>query len=265
MQEYTIHGGIAGKRRLEILSRTIRPGTERFLKTAKLHAGMRCLDLGCGGGDVTLAIAKRIGFDGIIVGLDLDEHKIQLATESASIKGIKNVQFKAFNAYDLTDESAYDLVYSRFLLSHLRKPKIVLQNMWTALRTDGMLLIEDTDFSGHFSHPPFGPFNRYVNLYQRLLKKRGADANIGQKLVGLLQETGFVDVQFQISQPVHLEGEGKLMAEITFEGISKALIEEGLTSVDEAQKIHTGLVNFRKRSDSLISLPRIFQVHGRRP
>lgn len=265
MPEYTIHGGDEGKKRLDILANTIEPGTARFLEMARIKAGMRCLDLACGGGNVALILAKYVGAQGQVTGLDMDERKIQLATESAAFNGIKNVSFKTLNAYDLMDQGVYDLAYSRFLLCHLSKPQIVLQNLWRALKPDGILLVEDTDFTGHFSHPSSKDFNRYVSLYQRLLNKRGADANIGQKLVGLFKKAGFVDIEFQLSQPVHIEGAGKLMAEITFEGISKALIEEGLITAEEAGKIHSGLVDFRKRSDSLISLPRIFQVNGRRP
>ncbi len=154
-------------------------------------------------------------------------------------------------------------MYSRFLLSHLSDPKTVLRSIRRALRTGGLLLIEDTDFSGHFCYPPSRYFNKYVSLYQHLLKKRGADANIGQKLMGLLHEAGFADVAFQISQPAHTGGEGKRMAEITFDGISKALLEEGLLSAEQAWVIHSGLVKFREQSDSVMSLPRIFQMSGR--
>lgn len=175
-----------------------------------------------------------------MVGLEIDERKIQLATEAAALQGVKNVHFKTLDAYNLADKSAYDLGYSRFLLSHLRRPKAVQQNIWQALQPNGLLLIEDTDFSGHFSQPASRAFNRYVSLYQRLLHQRGADASFGQKLPLLLHEMGFVDGAFQISQPVHITGEGKLMAEITFEGISKALIEEGLLSPAEARRGQRG-------------------------
>lgn len=263
MPEYTIHGSDEGAKRLSILSRTLATSTERFLHWAGLSTGLTVLDLGCGAGDVTLVMSERVGPQGQLTGLDLDERKIQLATAAAAQREIQNVQFKAFNAYDLVDESSYDLVYSRFLLSHLNKPETVLQNIRHALKAGGRLLIEDTDFSGHFSYPVSGDFNRYVSLYQSLLTKRGADANFGQRLVGVLQAAGFTDVAFQIIQPAFLAGEGKLMAEITFEGISNALLEEGLVSPEEVQQILTGLVQFRQRNDSIMSLPRIFQVSGR--
>ena len=265
MGKYSIYGGKKGNKRLEILSGTIRSGTTCFLEKAGLKAGMNCLDLGCGMGDVTLAIAKRIGDNGHILGVDIDRQSIQLALGSAELSKLKQADFKVYDAYELDDKGTYDMVYSRFLLSHLSNPKAVLQKIWLALKPKGKVLIEDTDFSGHFSNPLSIHFNSYVSLYQRLLEKRGADANLGQKLVWLLKEAGFVNVEFQISQPTHIGGKGKLMAEITFDGISKALIEEDIISIDQAKNIHSGLVNFRKRNDSLMSLPRIFQVSATRP
>ena len=125
-------------------------------------------------------------------------------------------------------------------------------------------MIEDTDFTGHFSNPKSGYFDQYVSLYQDLLRKRGANANLGQDLVWLLKEVGFTEVKFRISQPVHISEEGKLMAEITLEGISQALIEEQLITAKKYARIHSELVKFRKREDTMMSLPRIFQVTAKR-
>jgi len=50
MPEYTIHGGDEGKKHLDILVKTIEPGTARFLEMAGINTGMHCLDLACGGG-----------------------------------------------------------------------------------------------------------------------------------------------------------------------------------------------------------------------
>ncbi len=93
-----------------------------------------------------------------------------------------------------------------------------------------------------------------------MLKKRGANANLGQHLVRLLKDLNCGNVTFQISQPAHSSGEGKLMAEITFKGISEALIEENMITKEEFDNIHAGLVAYRKREDTIMSLPRIFQV-----
>lgn len=58
---YVIRGGLEGRERLRILSRVMRPTTRSLLKRVGLGQGMACLDVGCGGGDVTFEIARMVG------------------------------------------------------------------------------------------------------------------------------------------------------------------------------------------------------------
>jgi SAM-dependent methyltransferase len=60
-ESYVLRGGKAGAARLRLINRVKWPTTERLLSTAGLRAGMRVLDLGCGGGAVTLKIAALVG------------------------------------------------------------------------------------------------------------------------------------------------------------------------------------------------------------
>ena len=53
MERYVIRGGREGYARLQVLSRARRADTVELLHRAGLRPGMRCLDLGCGGGDVS--------------------------------------------------------------------------------------------------------------------------------------------------------------------------------------------------------------------
>ena len=265
MKEYSIQGGDEGSERLDILSRTLEKSTREFLKTAGLNKAKSCLDLGCGTGKVTMMIAEIIGGEGQVLGVDINELNIHTAGNSAKAKEIKNVSFEVFDVYEFKSRTKYDAVYSRFLLSHLASPKIILENILQLLKPGGKLFIEDTDFTGHFCYPGSDYFDQYVSLYQDLLKKRGGNANLGQSLVGLLQDMGFSNIKFQLSQPAHISGEGKLMAEITFKGISQALIEEHLITKEEFANIYSELVKYRKRNDTIISLPRIFQVSANTP
>ncbi len=56
-----IRGGKQGYDRLAVLARNWLPTTSALFDRVQLGAGMRCLDLGCGGGDVTLVMARRVG------------------------------------------------------------------------------------------------------------------------------------------------------------------------------------------------------------
>jgi hypothetical protein len=53
MGHYVIRGGGDGRERLRLLSGVMRPYTLRLFDRLGIPEGMSCLDVGCGGGDVT--------------------------------------------------------------------------------------------------------------------------------------------------------------------------------------------------------------------
>jgi cyclopropane fatty-acyl-phospholipid synthase-like methyltransferase len=77
MSGYAIRGGDEGRRRLDLLARTMAPNTEALLARAGLRAGMRCIDLGCGGGHVSRYLAECVGAAGLVIGLDIDDIKLR--------------------------------------------------------------------------------------------------------------------------------------------------------------------------------------------
>ena len=84
---YIIRGGVEGKKRLEVLSRVMWPTTSGLLARAGMKPGMCLLDLGCGGGDVTLQLASLVGAQGRVVGVDMDGTKLELAAKTAAERG----------------------------------------------------------------------------------------------------------------------------------------------------------------------------------
>ena len=124
--------------------------------------------------------------------------------------------------------------------------------------------MEDTHFSGSFCWPPCAAYEQYVELYQKAAEHGGGDANIGPKLPAMLRRAQIQAVELNVIQPTHIHGEGKLMAPITMSRISDALIAEGLASEVEVQQILAGLNKIAADAETVMSLPRIFQVWGKR-
>jgi 2-polyprenyl-3-methyl-5-hydroxy-6-metoxy-1,4-benzoquinol methylase len=60
VERYVIRGGKEGYERLRLLSRDRWPDTAALFERAGLAPGMRCIDLGCGGGEVTMEIARLV-------------------------------------------------------------------------------------------------------------------------------------------------------------------------------------------------------------
>ena len=241
MSRYVISGGKAGKERLKLISQVLQPTTTQLLKTAGLSQGMRCLDVGCGGGFVTRLMAGLVGSKGKVVGIDSDGAILALAREDAEAEHLNNVEFHHADASTHQEEEAYDLVYARFVLTHLNEPEKCLDAMMRACRPKGLIVIEDIDFTGSFCYPYCKAYQRYTELYQQVVQRRGGDPNIGPKLPGMLRKAGVEGVEVNVVQPAHIEGDGKLIASITMTRVADSVVSEGLATEPEVEQVIAGL------------------------
>ena len=108
---------------------------------------------GCGGGRVTLAMARLVGPSGMVTGVDMDRVKLGLAQQDAERENIAHVSFRQLDANQLDYGGGYDLVYARFLLTHLSDPLSTLQDMVNAAKPGGVIVVEDLDHAAIFSYP----------------------------------------------------------------------------------------------------------------
>ena len=264
-QQYVIRGGIEGRERLRILSRVMHEASHSLLDRLELREGMRCLDAGCGGGDMTTELARRVGPTGKAIGIDRDQVKLEIASQEARDQNLNNVEYLATDINEACKSQEFDVVYARFLLTHLSDPLKMLRSFYDCLRPAGCIAVEDIDFSGHVSYPESPAFKRYQEFYCTVARRKGCEPDIGPRLPRLLKESGFSDVQVSIVQPVALKGEAKLISPITLENIAPAVLAEGLASEEEIDQLVRELYEFAADESTLASVPRIFQTWGRRP
>jgi len=262
MRPYAIRGGKEGKQRLDLLARVMLPTTSALLERVGLNRGMKCLDAGCGGGHVTVFMASIVGPEGKVIGTDTDREILALARADAEAANLGNIEFHEVDGCKSEWDQWYDIVYARFLLSHLNEPEKCLAALVKACRSKGAIVIEETDFRGSFCYPPSAVYERYVELYQKVILRRGGDPNIGPKLPRMLRKAGAENIQFSAVQPTHIQGEGKRMAPMTMERIANAAISEGLATETEIRQIISGLNDAAADPETVMSLPRVFQVWG---
>jgi len=261
---YVIRGGHEGKRRLELLGRIMWPTTFSLLKRAGVREGMTCLDLGCGGGDVTRGLARLVGPTGSVLGVDIDAVKLDAARREAVRQGLANVEFQQANVYECCWEAAFDRIYARFLLTHLPDCPTALAAMRRARRTGGVLIVEDIDFSGAFCYPRCAAYERYVDLYRQVVRLRKGDADIGPKLHGLLVQAGLQSVHLDLVHPFHVDHEDKELSLSTLVNISDAVLCEGLAEPAELERAIAELEAFTQDPTTVLGLPRVFQAWGSR-
>ena len=71
---YVIRGGLEGRERLRVLGRVMRTSSMSLFDRLGLRDGLTCLDVGCGGGDATLELARRVAPAGRVIGAAFYRH-----------------------------------------------------------------------------------------------------------------------------------------------------------------------------------------------
>ncbi|HEX3932135.1 MAG TPA: methyltransferase domain-containing protein [Nocardioides sp.] len=262
---YLIRGGVGGRERLRVLGRVMRPTTLALLERAAVAAGMRCLDVGCGGGDVTVDLASLVGLTGHAVGLDVDATKVELARADAVQGAVTNVEFRVGDLAAGLGQEEYDVVYARFVLTHLADPASALEAMRRALRPGGRLVVEDIDFRGSFCDPEHPSFERYEEIYEESARRNGGDPWIALRLPSMLVAAGFADVQPTVVQPAGLTGEVKLLPALTLENIRATALRHGVSTGEEVDRLVDDLYAVARDPATFVGNPRMVQVIAERP
>jgi len=259
MADYVIRGGRGGYDRLLLLAQDRWPDTAALLQRAGVRPGMRAVDVGCGGGTVTLELADRVA-PATVVGLDMDEIKLGLAAGEAARRGIANAEFRTADVTAWDEPDSYDLVCTRFVLQHLRDPAGLLRRMWAAVRPGGVLVVEDADFEGSCCYPPCEAHDFFLRTYARVLERRGGDHELGRKLPAYALEAGVTEPEITLAQSVCLRGDTKMLAWSTLDATADAIVAEGVASREEVGTALDALASYSREPRTIICGPRIFQL-----
>lgn len=106
----------------------------------RLESGGRALDLGCGVGRVSLALAAAYPA-AQVVGIDLDEGSIARAQSAAVATSAENVRFVQGTISDIPDGDLYDFVALFDCLHDLTDPVATLAEIRAHLKPEGALMV----------------------------------------------------------------------------------------------------------------------------
>jgi SAM-dependent methyltransferase len=248
---------------LDVLSSVMEQATTSLLLRAGVMPGDRCVDVGCGGGNVSRQLAGLVGPRGSVLGVDLDSEVLALARHDVERDGLMNVRFHVGDATIIPGQ-LYDVAYTRFVLSHVGDPAAVLFAMVASLAPGGLVIVEDTDFSGNFCYPDCSAYRRLGELARETVRRRGGNADIGPALPSLLRAAGIEEVAVSVAQPTGLGGDVKGLMLLTLERIWQSILEEGVASPADLEQIDAQLRDFCDDPTTVMSVPRVVQAWGRK-
>ena len=260
---YPILGGAADKERLSFLQQFLRPTTLSLFDRVGVRPGMTCLDLGCGIGEVSFELTRLVGSRGQVVGMDIDDVSIETARENAKAKGLSNVEFRVGDVRIVEETDTFDLVYARFLLSHLRDPASVLAKIRKMMRPGGVVAVEDVDYSGYYCYPDLPSFRRCIELLYEMKRVTGGNGDLGKQLPVMFLDAGFSGVESYHFQHVGLSGDTKrFLPRSLAGGLSDWILVLELATESEMKKIIADLNEFAASPRTVMGTPRFCQVWG---
>jgi ubiquinone/menaquinone biosynthesis C-methylase UbiE len=120
--------------------------TSALLDRAALAPGDRCLDVGCGPGEVMRQMGERVGARGHVTGIDMNGAVGRDAADRLNALGPATYEFVEDDilSADLP-AGGFSVVFTRLLLIHLHDPVAALRRMWKWTAPGGTLAVVDFD------------------------------------------------------------------------------------------------------------------------
>ncbi|HEY7607834.1 MAG TPA: methyltransferase domain-containing protein [Alphaproteobacteria bacterium] len=118
----------------------LRPLGAAVLQRLAPQPGERIIDVGCGGGDTTLALAERVQGHGFVLGIDVSRPLLQRAVARAANTPEYPVRFvEADASVHAFERGTFDALFSRFGVMFFADPAAAFANMRRALKPGGRL------------------------------------------------------------------------------------------------------------------------------
>jgi demethylmenaquinone methyltransferase / 2-methoxy-6-polyprenyl-1,4-benzoquinol methylase len=145
---------------------------ERAADRAEVGPGDSALDVCCGTGDLALALARRVGAEGSVIGCDFSSPMLDAARRKAARRGVDAVRFEPADALHLPyEEGSFDAVTVGFGVRNLADLERGLAQMARVLRPGGRLVILE------ITQPARPPLSGFYSLwFDRIVPLLGAIA-----------------------------------------------------------------------------------------
>jgi hypothetical protein len=136
--------------------------------------------------------------------------------------------------------------------------------MIALLKPNGVLVCDDVDVGSILADPPSAAVDRMRDLMRAVGVARGVDYCLGIRLHRLFRQAGLNRPQVRFDQPVYATGEGKRFWEYTVLEAGPAIIEAGLATAVELERLAQELAAVAQDETIMVAQARKVQLWARK-
>jgi SAM-dependent methyltransferase len=240
LPQYTLGASDEEHRRLVNLARHEEDRVEDACRRAGIGSGAIVVDAGCGPLGALPALARVVGDEGCVIGIDGSEAALAKARTFVPQVRCVHADVNEVTRATIGEADGVDLVYSRLMLLHQADPLRAVRHLATLLRPGGMFIAhEPSDEARHApaSEPHVPAMTRVWELVIAAARARGAKTDFGRRGRAYLDAAGFTVIGNR-AHVVHYPPEvGYEIPRVALRSLTPVLEAHGLASLEEIARL----------------------------
>jgi len=133
--------------------------TIEMVNALNIKSGQVICDFGCGNGYHTLSFAKKVGADGKVYGVDIQQQMLDALAQRAAEGDVKNIITIASTSQDChLPLNKFDMLFMCDVYHELDDPQGILKQVKASLKSDGMLVL--VEYRAEDPNVPIKPLHK---------------------------------------------------------------------------------------------------------
>lgn len=224
------------------------------------------LDIGCGPGSITQGLAK-LAPEAEVIGVDISENQIQLATELAKTESSENLSFQQASIFELPfADNSFDLIYCQTVFVHIPEHKKALAETKRVLKPKGVLAIREVINSYAVLFPVSEILQKLKTVFYNGLIAAGGSPDIGMLMGEKLLAAGFQNLKQSVAWERSPEDETKndyyinIVSPVIYGELGGKAVRNGWITEQDLEELETVCLELSNNPNAMWAIPFIESI-----